>query len=501
MRVGVAQTGVATQPATMRGPATGVLPADGGVFRQWMAQQWASLAQSSHAEPARAAWPGGSEKDENGAQPEARPSSGQVRTGRGPVTGEEILRPTASGTQAPATFPEETAETANRSDAGAQEATMAAQDAEPGPAGPVARVASGRYTGGEDKAAVPIAAESVPPASTLRATPGSAGPEEGAPVEGREPAQRVKASAKASANGSRTRECSGTEKLTGAVRKDRAAAQWPAPAQSTANPAAAVPASPGARAINSTARATRGTISAASLVPIAGAAQMASSAPGLCAPPDASGAAHAARPAEHKVPAAAGERTALSPAGKEVLQAGAGTGAAAADPVPSAGPAVASHVTAARAPAAAISAAVTHGSPELADAVFNRIDSGAAPQLLSRTPQRLDVGVRDAGLGWVEVRAHAAEGQIAATISTSPAAHPGVAAQLPAMRDYLASQQVRVDTLSAQTFEASADSGRKSPGQQNTGHNPAGAAGATAAHAGFSAEAEPESLSWIDVRV
>lgn len=141
------------------------------------------------------------------------------------------------------------------------------------------------------------------------------------------------------------------------------------------------------------------------------------------------------------------------------------------------------------------SGSAAHAHPGAAGAVFDHIDAGTAPQVLSRTPQRLDVGVRDAGLGWVEVRAHAAEGQIAATVSASSAAHPALAAQLPAMREYLAGQQVRVDTLTAQPFEAGAEGGRH---QQGT-RNPAGDTPATATE--IADEGEAENFSWIDVRV
>lgn len=139
--------------------------------------------------------------------------------------------------------------------------------------------------------------------------------------------------------------------------------------------------------------------------------------------------------------------------------------------------------------------------PAQSGAAFDHIDSGPAPQVLSRTPQRLDVGVRDSGLGWIEIHAHAAEGHIAATVSASPAAHTALSAQLPAMRDYLEGQRVRVDSLEAQPFQASADAGHNSPGQQEASRNSSGAAVAGADSPGVSAEAEPASLSWIDVRV
>jgi hypothetical protein len=150
--------------------------------------------------------------------------------------------------------------------------------------------------------------------------------------------------------------------------------------------------------------------------------------------------------------------------------------------------------------AMAVSPAAGHAAHAVAPgAAFDRIDSGSAPQMLSHTPQRLDVGVRDPGLGWVEIRAHAAEGQIAATVSASSASHPALAAQLPAMRDYLAGQQVRVDALQAQPFDASSEGGRNSSRQSSQGQD--GGAAAAGAGTDFPDEAEPERFSWIDVRV
>ena len=148
---------------------------------------------------------------------------------------------------------------------------------------------------------------------------------------------------------------------------------------------------------------------------------------------------------------------------------------------------------------ARMSGGAARAAPPSPGVAFDRIDSGAAPQMLNRTPQRLEVGVHDPGLGWVEVRARAAEGQIAATLSTSSATHPAVAAQLPAMREYLAGQQVRVDTLNAQPFEAGSEGGRNASGNRNPNGNTPATSGE--ALPDLSGEAEPESLSWIDVRV
>lgn len=137
----------------------------------------------------------------------------------------------------------------------------------------------------------------------------------------------------------------------------------------------------------------------------------------------------------------------------------------------------------------------------LPGAVFQRIDSGSAPQLLTSTPQRLDVGVRDSGLGWVEIHARSAEGQVTAMLNASSVAHAAISAQLPAMRDYLASQQVRIHTLASEPFHASADSGRGSSGNQDQGAGARSAAAAISRLPAISAEPDAESLSWIDVRV
>lgn len=145
--------------------------------------------------------------------------------------------------------------------------------------------------------------------------------------------------------------------------------------------------------------------------------------------------------------------------------------------------------------------ATPHASPTLPGAAFNRLDSGSPPQVLSHTPQKLDVGVQDARLGWVEIRAHAAEGQIRALVSTPAASHPALAAQLPALRDYLASHQVRVHTLNAEPHGGSAGGRRNSSGQQKSNGGGSGTSGEREPLRSGPAESEPESLSWVDVRV
>jgi hypothetical protein len=135
---------------------------------------------------------------------------------------------------------------------------------------------------------------------------------------------------------------------------------------------------------------------------------------------------------------------------------------------------------------------------------FERMDAAPAPQVLTSNSQRLAVGVRDAGLGWVEVRTHTAAGQVSAVVATNSAeAHAAVSAQLPAMREYLAAQHVRVDSLDTQQFASS--SGHEDPSRGNHGgdrrlaREPSECGGPQTQIA--LAETEEETLSYISVRV
>jgi len=140
----------------------------------------------------------------------------------------------------------------------------------------------------------------------------------------------------------------------------------------------------------------------------------------------------------------------------------------------------------------------------MAHNAFERMDAAPAPQVLTSGPQRLAVGVRDAGLGWVEVRTHTAAGQISAVVATNSAeAHAAVSAQLPAMREYLAAQHVRVDTLGTQQFTSSSgqeDSSRGNHrGDRTVAREPSQSTGTDMQMA--IPEAEEETLSYISVRV
>jgi hypothetical protein len=132
------------------------------------------------------------------------------------------------------------------------------------------------------------------------------------------------------------------------------------------------------------------------------------------------------------------------------------------------------------------------------------MDSAAPPQVIESAPQRLSVGVRDSGLGWVEIRTHAAAGQVSAVLATgSSEAHAALEAHLPELRDYLAGQQVRVDQLASEQFSSSG--GGREPAPQQEGRNAtsrdAGVPGQRPPMAASLSEGPEESLSYINVRV
>jgi hypothetical protein len=83
--------------------------------------------------------------------------------------------------------------------------------------------------------------------------------------------------------------------------------------------------------------------------------------------------------------------------------------------------------------------------------VYDRIDQGASPIMLHSGVQQVAVGLRDPNLGWVEVKTQNLAGRVDATlVAASGQAHAALAAQLPAISDYLQQRDVRVATLAVQ---------------------------------------------------
>ena len=157
------------------------------------------------------------------------------------------------------------------------------------------------------------------------------------------------------------------------------------------------------------------------------------------------------------------------------------------------------------------SSASVHPADLAGGAAFEQMDGAMAPRVIKSAPQRLAVGVRDGGLGWVEIRTNAAGGEVAAVIGTTAAAHPAMAAELPSMREFLAGQQVRVDHLAAEDFSAlGRDGGGNASGGRGSGREDAGSQAGDAerglrddagAVALFTDEGTGDALSYISVRV
>lgn len=155
------------------------------------------------------------------------------------------------------------------------------------------------------------------------------------------------------------------------------------------------------------------------------------------------------------------------------------------------------------APRAATPTLVAHAASSVSASPFARMDSANVPQVLESAPQRLSVGVRDSGLGWVEVRAHAAGGHISAVLGAAGGeARATLAAHLPEVREFLATQQVRVDRLSSETLPPGAGNrqgksdGEQAQSQPGSGEEPTQESEETL----FTAPAGEQPLSYINVR-
>jgi hypothetical protein len=141
-------------------------------------------------------------------------------------------------------------------------------------------------------------------------------------------------------------------------------------------------------------------------------------------------------------------------------------------------------------------------------AAFDRMDTAVAPHVIESTPHRLAVGVDNGGLGWVEIHTSSAAGHVTATLASGSAeSHHSIAAQLPEVREFLAGEHVRVDSLASERFSASSGGREHSSGDQS-GESARSSRGAepdrqvrSAESLSGLAETDSEGLSYISVRV
>lgn len=114
-----------------------------------------------------------------------------------------------------------------------------------------------------------------------------------------------------------------------------------------------------------------------------------------------------------------------------------------------------------------------------ATALYDRIDQAGAPMVLHSGAQHISVGVHDPNLGWVEIQTQNTAGHVDATLVTSSGqTHDSLAAQLPAIAQFLQQRDLRVGTLAVQQQPPSSGGGMGS----GTGY--AGDGGAGAHHSG-----------------
>jgi hypothetical protein len=136
-----------------------------------------------------------------------------------------------------------------------------------------------------------------------------------------------------------------------------------------------------------------------------------------------------------------------------------------------------------------------------AGAAFERMDSAAGPQVIENTPQRLAVGVHSTGLGWVEIRASSAAGQVSATLTSSAESHGAIAGQLSTVREYLAGQHVQIDTLASERFSSSGNGSSSHEHSRNENAQQARSIERGGTQNATPIEADAERLSYINVRV
>jgi flagellar hook-length control protein FliK len=97
---------------------------------------------------------------------------------------------------------------------------------------------------------------------------------------------------------------------------------------------------------------------------------------------------------------------------------------------------------------------------------FQRLDSGEPPAtLLHANAREVTVGVRDPSLGWVEIQTQSSSGHVSASLTAASAeARASLAAEVPAITQYLADRNVNVHSLGMST-----SSGAEGGGQQQSG--------------------------------
>ena len=108
---------------------------------------------------------------------------------------------------------------------------------------------------------------------------------------------------------------------------------------------------------------------------------------------------------------------------------------------------------------------------------YDKIDQGATPVVLHSGVQHVAVGVRDPELGWLEIETQNVAGHVDATLVTaSGQTHASLAAQLPAMAQYLEQRDIQVGTIVVHHQAAGTNGGGSGygSGSNESGYGPGG---------------------------
>lgn len=136
-------------------------------------------------------------------------------------------------------------------------------------------------------------------------------------------------------------------------------------------------------------------------------------------------------------------------------------------------------------PPAAAPSAAGNPSPAGATVLYDRLDQAAAPVVLHSGAQHVSVGVHDPNLGWVEIQTQNSGGHVdAMLVASSGQTHDSLAAQLPAMAQFLAQRDVRVGTLAVQQQTQNQTGGGGTGGGMGSGTGYSGNGGAGGRYSG-----------------
>ena len=126
-------------------------------------------------------------------------------------------------------------------------------------------------------------------------------------------------------------------------------------------------------------------------------------------------------------------------------------------------------------PGPVASPAAVHGPASVAGLdPYEQLNQATPAVALHSTANRFAVGVHDPSLGYLEIDAQSAAGQIsAALVTNSSLSHASLAAQLPSLHQYLGDQQVRLSHLGV---EQQMPQGDRSAPQREGGQSSGGSA-------------------------